>query len=146
MDIPQLGSALFLVRIQCGYAREHTAVSCAVSEETLGMLNRTRTDVTVEILSKIADGPSGPTGCPTQAAGLSGMVEYFTLLEPRDDPEHPFTYGLLVCKDAPEGMYLLSAVHDVSTDPVLVLTMAKDFGSYALSPLHLCDAILDRIP
>lgn len=150
MDILQPENNLRLVRIQHGFIQGQAAYFCGISKNTLAELEQTHADMTVEILKEIRDGLcislDELTNCPRETAHFSGTVEYFALLERSNVPEYSFTYGLAVCKETFEGTYLLCIVHDISTDPNLVMAIARDFDSYGLSPVHLLDTILDRIP
>lgn len=149
MDISQLGNNLRLARIKHGYSQEQAAELCGISEKTLGKVERAQANISIEVLSKIEDGLGISlseliTG-PPDTDCLTGKVDYYAVLEPCNDPRSQFTYGLMVCKCTPTGPQLLTIVHDISIEPRFVSEMARNFNSYQLSPIHLFDAILDRL-
>lgn len=56
------------------------------------------------------------------------------------------TYGIRASKKTVQGWEWIEWVHDVTTDRRLAGRLAETFRRYQLSPVHLREAILDKIP
>lgn len=150
MDISLLGNNLRLARIKRGYSQEQAAELCGISEKTMGKIERAQANITLETLGRIEEGMSLSLADliaePSETSGLIGKVSYFAVLEQGTDVQYPYTYGMMVCRNTKSGYSLVSIVHDISVDADFVLNMVRDFNSYQLSPAHLLDAIVDRLP
>lgn len=77
---------------------------------------------------------------------LPVLVEYRVTSAPCPDRADVITYGILACQVDSEGTHTVAALPDLSADRRFVEGLVCEFNSFALSPLHLTDAVLDRLP
>ena len=78
------------------------------------------------------------TRIPTTES-LPVLVEYRVASAPCPEQADVITYGILAC-------HTVAALPDLSADRRFVEDLVCEFNSFALSPLHLTDAVLDRLP